>query len=465
MAYKFQLGAATMSGSLTQEGALDATSFDANSGGISNAGAIAGASTIDATGLASVGSIAVDDGSTIGTDSDSDMLTLTNGSDIAVASDLDFNIAKAGGLQIAGTAVTSTAAELNYVAGVTAGQSAVSKALVLDANGDIDATQLRHITANGDIAAATISGSSTISGGELVVAGTTATSAGLAVLGGADAASQRTSLGLVIGTNVQAYDAELAAIAGLTSAADKGIQFTGNGTAATYDLTAAGKALLDDADAAAQRTTLGLGTSDSPTFGGLTVSGDLIVTGTTFSASVGTLVIEDALINIGDGQTTYADNYGIEFGTSGSAWAEFKTAQVNSANHLSSSLPLAAPSFYGDGSALTGVTAEASKFAINFYATGSTTNLNATAGLWLVSSPTGQGAANTQLDLSGSWADGAIVIVKAAGDTGTNVEPITIAANVGSGHSIDGVNSIELESDLGAVTLVYSSTTSGWHII
>ena len=120
-----------------------------------------------------------------------------------------------------------------------------------------------------------------------------------------------------VAAGYQPLDAELTAIAGLTSAADKGIQFTGAGTAATYGLTAAGKALLDDANAAAQRNTLGMGsiaTQDADavaiTGGAITGVPDLlqvlevteesdVLTGTVALTTVETLTVPEEVIEVG----------------------------------------------------------------------------------------------------------------------------------------------------------------------
>lgn len=86
----------------------------------------------------------------------------------------------------------------------------------------------------------------------------------------------QSTLGLVIGTNIQAYNANLAAMAGLTGAADKLGYFTGVGAMALATFTAKGREVAAAADAAAIRTAAALGTIATA------ASGDyLLVTGAT----------------------------------------------------------------------------------------------------------------------------------------------------------------------------------------
>jgi hypothetical protein len=92
----------------------------------------------------------------------------------------------------------------------------------------------------------------------------------------ADVTNARINLGLVIGTNVQAFDATLSGLAGLTTASDQAIYSTGVNTFAMTGFTSYGRSLVDDVDAAAARTTLGLGTMATQAASAVAITGGSI---------------------------------------------------------------------------------------------------------------------------------------------------------------------------------------------
>jgi hypothetical protein len=102
------------------------------------------------------------------------------------------------------------------------------------------------------------------------------TAFGRSLIGDASASDARSTLGLVIGTDVQAFNSNLSAISGLTSATDKVPYFTGSGTAAVADFSSFGRSLVDDADASAARTTLGLGTIATQAANNVSITGGSI---------------------------------------------------------------------------------------------------------------------------------------------------------------------------------------------
>ena len=109
------------------------------------------------------------------------------------------------------------------------------------------------------------------------------------ILDDADAATARATLELAIGTNVQAYDAGLLSIAGLTTEANKMIYATASDTYSVADLTVFARSILDDGDAATARATLELGAASSVEFASVLAKGPIS----------GEITLQDGIFNQG----------------------------------------------------------------------------------------------------------------------------------------------------------------------
>lgn len=154
---------------------------------------------------------------------------------------------------------------------------------------------------------------------------------------------------VVAAATYQPVDGDLTAIAALASAANKVPYATGAQAWALADFTAAGRALVDDADALAQRTTLGLGTADSPQVAALNIghasdttlarsgAGDLSIEGNTLYRAGGT----DVPVTDGGTGASTAATARTNLGVAAGAWSVEDPAPVNETRYFSLYAPFA----------------------------------------------------------------------------------------------------------------------------
>jgi hypothetical protein len=434
MAYKFQRGTAVASGSFTAE-----QGFTATSGGVTvTAGNIvAAASQLTASAVSA---------------------STAQFGTISVASFSPTNLDISGYIDVKGaTRLSGTVALGDADADIITVNGQITGSYFKINGGAIDATTVGKTTqASGQFT--TLSASSTLQ------AGTNATIGGNLTVNGASASTfaNRVNIAedgsaisvsgsgqLVIG-GIKNYDQQLISINQKIVVRDAGdttdkaffdgsgqvsgsgaLNIGGTATIATGLTVTAGGLTVTAGDSSVQK---------------LTVNGDLVVLGTTFSASVGSLLIEDKAIVVGDGSTAFGTNYGLLFGSGSNEWASLQTGQGlgGTENVLSSSLTLKA------NSTITNV-------ANPVYARGDAD----------VTLAVGINYGNATVTLPRTWTlpststilTGQSVKVKAADGVSTT-NTITIS---GTDQTIDGETFITLESPYAAVELVYVATNT-WRV-
>ena len=211
---------------------------------------------------------------------------------------------------------------------------------------------------------------------------------------------------------------------------------------------------------ATARTSIGLGTSDSPSFAGLTIagnmsaSGDLYVAGTLTSVNTDELVIKDKTVTIGSGSASKAQANGsaVRFSYAADLSDYFELVYLNNGTGDAGSS--------GDILVARDETGALIDFqAANIYGTVTgdiVQNIHAigdAAGTLEVGFNYGSATltGNVAWTLPATPTVGQVVNVKAPGSLGGFAIAVTRAGS----QTIDGETSVSLESDLGAISLMY----------
>lgn len=213
---------------------------------------------------------------------------------------------------------------------------------------------------------------------------------GRSLMNAASASAARTTLGLVIGTDVQAQDAELAALAGLTSANNKCFYWTGTGTAATFDCSSFGRGLVNASGAAAARASSQLNVDSFTGHGdsdySIVATDRVVGTNAAFTASrTWTLPAANA-VNAGQ-SVLVADFFGTVTGSNTLVIARAGSDTINGSTSVTISVGNGAVILWSDGS---------SKWTAQAIGATGTTGVSSVGGL------TGAVGVANGLDVSGS---------------------------------------------------------------
>ena len=308
---------------LVSTGALDSGSITSGFGTINT-----GSSTITTTGLITGGSLDIDDvvinGSTIGHTDDTDLITVANGV-VTVAGEISVTT-----LDIGGTNVTSTAAELNIIDGGTSATSttlADADRVVVNDNGTMVQVALTDFETYFESALDTLSnvttvgaldsGSITSGFGNIDVGSSNLTATGTISLGATSFNDNAiTNVGDIALDSISADGTDINVAISDNSATAFTIK-QGSDAYLIIDTANSSESVSIGTGISGTAITIGHGTSETTVADNLTVSGDATVTGsltvngTTTTIATTNLTVSDHLIKLGQGYTGSANDQGV----------------------------------------------------------------------------------------------------------------------------------------------------------